>query len=268
MNPKESIQIVSDTVKTVKTDSLAMIDSIKTHDSLLNDTINRIISIPRGYLGKSIPSHPQSEHWVFGTLIVLFILLVLSSTRSTGFFSDTLKTYFQVKDRSSIFSKTTISDFRYRFFIILFSIGVIGLYAYLLLYIPNTDFTLLKYTYFLGITAAYFILKIGLLNLVGYVFTDTRNQKLVKDAYFDVILLLGVTLFPLLIINIYSDATLSNVTQFISLIVCTLALVLIIIKLMQIFLHKAVAIFYILLYLCTLEILPLIALCWVYTLIV
>ena len=268
MNTLDSIQIASDTINTIKLDSLAKIDSIRVHDSILADSIKSIVAIPRGYLGKAIPSHPQTEQWVFGTLIILFILLVLSSTRSTALFTDTIKTFFQVKDRSSIFSKTTISDFRYRFFTILFSIGVISLYSYLLLYNPNTDFTLTKYSYFIGVTSAYFIIKLLLINLVGYVFTDSRNLKLVKESYFDVILLMGIALFPLMVIYIYSDATLNNSTQLISLIICVLSFLLIIAKLFQIFLHKVVATFYIMLYLCTLEILPLIALYWAYTVII
>lgn len=268
MNTIDSIQIASDTINTIKLDSLAKIDSIRVHDSIITDSIKSIVAIPRGYIGKAIPSHPQTEQWVFATLIILFILLVLSSTRSTALFTDTIKTFFQVKDRSSIFSKTTISDFRYRFFTILFSIGVIGLYAYLLLYNPNTDFTLTKYSYFIGVTSAFFIIKLLLINLVGYVFTDSRNLKLVKESYFDVILLMGIALFPLMIIHIYSDVTLNNSTQLISLIICILSFLLIIAKLFQIFLHKVVATFYIMLYLCTLEILPLIALYWAYTVII
>ena len=268
MNSIDSIQIASDTINTIKLDSLAKTDSIRIHDSIIADSIKSIIAIPRGYLGKAIPSHPQTEQWVFATLIILFILLVLSSTRSTALFTDTIKTFFQVKDRSSIFSKTTISDFRYRFFTILFSIGVISLYAYLLLYNPNTNFTLAKYSYFIGVTSAFFIIKLFIINIIGYVFTDTRNLKLVKESYFDVLLLLGIALFPLMIIYIYSEATLNNTTELISLIVFILSLILIIAKLFQIFLHKVVATFYIMLYLCTLEILPLIALYWAYTVII
>jgi len=249
-------------------DSIAMIDSISVSDSILADTFKTIVKIPRGHVGFILPSHPQNESWVFVSLTVLFLLFVFSSTRSGGLISETIKTFFQVKERSSIFSKTTISDFRVRFFMVMFTIGVASLLSYLILYDPATSFELSKYGLFFAATIIFVIAKLVFLNLAGFVFIDVKNLKMLKESYFDIIALLGISLFPLLIFYIYSSPAFNNATEIISYVVVAIGYVLLTIKLFQIFLHKLVATFYILLYLCTLEFLPLMALFWVYNYII
>ena len=261
MHAKDSLQIVTDTLQPLASDSLAILDSATLADSLLHPIVKTVVVLPpRGYVGIPIPSSPVNEHWVFGVITVLFLFLVISHSRSTNLLSNTLRTFFQVKDRSSIFSKTTISDFRYQFFMMLFSIGVFSLTAYLFYYDGASEFSFVSYLKYVALTSLFFLIKIALLNIVGYVFTDTRNQKLVKEGYFDVMLMLGITLFPVMIVHVYAKSPLTTITEIGSQVLLTIAFVLLVIKLFQIFLQELAASFYILLYLCTLEILPLIAL--------
>ena len=142
----------------------------------------------------------------------------------------------------------------------LFSIGVFSLTAYLFYYDGASEFSFVSYLKYVALTSLFFLIKIALLNIVGYVFTDTRNQKLVKEGYFDVMLMLGITLFPVMIVHVYAKSPLTTITEIGSQVLLTIAFVLLVIKLFQIFLQELAASFYILLYLCTLEILPLIAL--------
>lgn len=230
--------------------------------------IKPIFHLQSGIEGKSFPSLPQTENWVFVTLILLFFLFVVSISQSPGLIMETAKSFFQIKERSSIFSKATISDFRFRFFLIVFSVGTLSLYVYLQIHGNSTEFSIKEYTYFLLFTGVFFWIKSLLIDLLGYVFFDTKSLKIAKTSYFNVIYFLGVLLFPLLIIHIYVPVFLLVATEIISLIVCLIGCILVTIKLFQIFSHKIVASFYIMLYLCTLEILPLIALFRVYYLIV
>jgi hypothetical protein len=189
---------------------------------------------------------------------------VFSISRSAGFIAETAKNFFQVKERSSIFSKATVNDFRFRFYFILFSISVLSFYAYLVFYNPITNFSLLTYCYFLVATGIFFILKSLVFDLIGYVFLSPQILKMGKDSYFNIISIFGIAMFPLIILQIYIPGNYYNLIGLICLIVSVSAVILVIIKLFQIFFHKIVASFYILLYLCTLEILPLIALYRVY----
>jgi len=292
----ESIHAISTTVPEkhsllLKVDTTLVVDSLKSvahvpignfnipylfhqnAESVMDSTmmfkiIKPILHFQSGIEGKPFPSLPQTENWVFGALIFLFFLFVVSISQSPGLIMETVKSFFQIKERSSIFSKATISDFRFRFFLIVFSIGTLSLYAYIQIHGNSSGFSMKEYSYFLLLTGIFFCIKSLLIDLLGYVFFDTKSLKIAKTSYFNVISFLGILLFPLLIIHIYVPDFLLGATEIISLIVCLIGCILVIIKLFQIFSHKIVASFYIMLYLCTLEILPLIALFRVYYLIV
>ena len=258
--PTESHQAIPHIFLTTKTDS---IDSTTVHD-----TIRAVIQIPRGHDGILHPALPQTENWVFVTILVLFLLLVFSISRSRGMLNEIIRNFFQVKERTSIFSKATINDFRFRFFLVLFSIVVLSLYAYLGLNGFKNLISFTGFSYFLIVFLIYFGIKLLLINLIGIVFFDKTNLKMAKDSYFDVLSFLGITIFPLLILNIYGPGFLSHLTVIFSIMACIIALVLIIIKLFQIFFNKIATSFYILLYLCTLEIVPLLIMYKVYKLFV
>lgn len=268
----DTIKGIIDSAKVLTTDTLPKLDSLVKADSIATvDTIKAVVHVapvPTGFVGIPLPSLPQTDGWIFGILLLLFLLFVLSTSQSPGIIFETIKTFFQVKERSSIFSKKTIVDFRFRFFLILFSIGIFSLYAYLVIQNPSTLFSIEKYGYFLLITTVFLGLKSVLFDIMGYVFLEPKSYKMAKASYFNVFSFIGIAIFPLLILRIYTPYFLNNLPDIISLFICLIGYILIIIKLFQIFFHKTVASFYILLYLCTLEFLPLIALYRVYQLIV
>jgi len=260
----DTIQTLSDSTK-VFPDSLARLDSLAKVDSLnVVDSLKAIAQIPRGFIGIPHPSLPQTESWVFLALLGFFFLFVYAVSQSSGYITETVKTFFQVKERSSIFSKATVNDFRFRFFLIIFTIGVLSLFAYLTFYKPGSPFLLKEYGCFFLATTLFVILKYLFFNLVGYIFLSPVSLKMAKESYLNVVLFLGILLYPLLILQIYIPNHYAGFTEIASLSVCLIACILVIIKLFQIFLHKFVASFYILLYLCTLEILPLVLLYQVY----
>jgi len=291
----ESIRVLTNTLPekhhaVMKADTTSVVDTLKsviqlpsghfdipylfhTHaqqyvdSSMMFESFKSLVRVPHGFEGLSIPSLPQTENWVFGIVVFLFFLFVFSISKSYGTIPETIKTFFQVKERSSIFSNATINDFRVRFFLLIFSTGVLSLYAYLILNGSNSAFSIIVYGYFLIVTSLFLVFKSIIIDLLGYVFIDPRNLKMAKTSYFNIISFWGIALYPLLIFKIYAPVYLQNTIKIISLIICLIGCILIIIKLFQIFLDKIVASFYILLYLCTLEFLPLLVLFRVYNLI-
>jgi len=262
----DSIHILSDSAlfadSLLRADSLQRADSIMRVDSIMRaDSIAladslRLAKLTRGFEGIPHPSFPESESWVFGTILFLFIMLVVSFLRSSGWFYESVRTFFQLKDRSSIFSKTTINDFQSRFILILFSVGVLSLYGYILLIPSGKPFEITQYALVLGVTLLFYIFKFLSIEVLGYVFLEKQSLKIARESYFNLLIYLGIVLFPLLIFQIYFPLWLNDYTVYISLVVCVLLFVFLIFKLFQIFFQKAVTSFYLLLYLCTLEILP------------
>jgi hypothetical protein len=250
-------------------DSLAKLDSITTADSLhLADSLTAIIQIPQGFIGIPHPSIPQTENWVFVFLMLLFFLLIYSVSQSSGYISDTIKTFFQIKERSSIFSKATVNDSRFRFLLILFSIFVLSLYVYFFFRKTEKAFTIHEFLLILLATGLFLTLKFFIFNIIGYVFLNRNNLKVAIDSYFNTFSFLGLTLYPLLFLQIYLNDGLASIVNVVNLIVIIIASILVIFKLFQIFFQKILDFFYILLYLCTLEILPLIILIKVYKMII
>ncbi len=235
-------------------------------DSVVVSSNNSVEKLQQGFAGILHPVVPQSESWVFGIIIIFFLILVFSISSSSSLINETIKTFFQVKSRSSIFSKTTINDFRFKFFLILFSIGVLSLYSYILIYPNDTDFSIQGFGLIMSITLLFFVLKSIVISFVGYVFIDTVPLKMAKDSYFNTLSFLGIVLFPILVFRIYTPFNIIEILDYISFFSVFLAYIFVTIKLFQIFYQKTVAFFYIFLYLCTLEFLPLIALYLVYKL--
>jgi len=263
----DTIHTINNSIKALP-DSLARLDSLAKADSLsVVDSLKAVALIPHGFVGIPHPSFPQNESWVFAVLFILFFLFVYAISQSSGFISETIKTFFQVKERSSIFSKVTVNDFRFKFFINIFSVGVLSFYAYLVLFREGSHFILKEYCFFYLLTGLFLILKSFIFNLIGYIFLSPLSLKMAKDSYFNIVSFLGIVLYPLLILQIYISNNYANIIEKISLGFCIVACILVIIKLFQIFFQKIVASFYILLYLCTLEFLPLMALYLVYKLV-
>jgi hypothetical protein len=263
--------IQQDTIKAVIADSLqndstALVDSLQKKDSLSQHIDTVIEVIEKRFDGILHPSFPQTENWVFVVLLVLFLLLMYSIVRSHGWLLESIRTFFQVKERSSIFSTAAVNNFQSKALLQIFSTGVLSLYVYLAFWTPPAAFSVVIWLKFLVVTAVFLFLKYVSFRLLGYVFFDNKTMKHAETAYFNILFYLGIVIFPLLILEVYTSSVIQSFIPLVVLFVSILGAILVIIKLFQIFFHKIVAIFYILLYLCTLEILPLIILFSVYKL--
>ncbi len=222
-----------------------------------------------GYDGLAPVLYPQNQNWVFILLAGLFLLFVFAVRMTPGFFSEDIKTLFRVKERSSIFSNSTANDSRFYILFIIFSFCVISLYAYFILYDPAPDnpFVFKKFLYFLLATVSFFLFKFLSISLLGYVFFDPKVMVVAKKNFMYLVVLTGIVLFGLLVMNIYAIPSVVKIVEIVLLGVLISLCIFVVFKLFQIFLSKLLDSFYILLYLCTLEILPVVALFRVYQLI-
>ena len=245
-------------------------------DSLLSDSVKLNVDTIQVYSevislrhdGALISSLPCNESWVFGLLVGLFFLLIIAVRFSSELLIEEVRSVFKVKERTSIFSNITASTSRFRYVYVFFALCVFALYAYVIYYEPATnDFSFIKYLYFLGALVAWFVLKYLSIELLGYVFFDKKVIDIAEKSYSSFISLLGIILFPLLIIYIYSAPETGHIITYISLAACAVIVVLAILKLFQLFFSKLLDFVYILLYLCTLEILPVLALFQVFDII-
>lgn len=233
---------------------------------LAPDTV--IAHVLRGFEGIAHVVHPSSADWVFLVLFAQFILLCIVFARSYGWVLGTIASFFKVKERESLFSKSTIIDVQSRFILLFFALSVYSFFIIFALLPPTIDFGFKLYGAIIGVSIVFMLFKYLTSLIIGYVFTaavDTRNaQKGFADAFN----LLAVALYPLLLFSFYSDFGDHHYIRILTAIMLAVAYLLFVIKLFQIFYHKIVTSFYILLYLCTLEIVPLIVLFEVYKIVI
>lgn len=262
MPQQDTISSIIDTVVNLQKDTIINPDSVTLSDTIMTGNVPNITF--NGFEGISHPSLPANENWVFITLLVLLSLSVISVLRSSGWLTNSMKDFFKVKERVSIFNKSTVSDFQSRSLLILFSIGIFSLYSFLMLHSDISNFQFDIFLRILGVTAGFFLIKFITIKIIGYVFIHPSKQKLGLESYFNVLTYLSFALFPLLVIQIYSPENLRYYISLFGVFLCILASLVYIIKLFLIFFDNFVATFYILLYLCTLEILPVVLLIYSY----
>lgn len=251
--------LLGDSVNSFSADSIA-------HNS---DMVFATVHCVEDFTAVPFISLPQTENWVFGVLVGLFFLLILSIKLYPSLLYEEIRTVFRAKERSSIFSNPEGRDTRTRILYLAFVICVFSLYAYFFMFKYSTkDFTFLRYLYFVLVTGGFFLLKYFVIRLLCYVFFDKKVLLLTINSYFNLLIFFGIFLFPLLIFNIYAISPIADVVEIIGVTIAVVIALLVVLKLIQIFFSKLLDFFYILLYLCTLEILPILALFQVYKIIV
>lgn len=267
MIQQDTTNLISDSLSAMQADSLSKMDSLARVDSLYKlDSLRLALAKPTGFSGLSHPSLPVSENWVFIALVSLFVLLIISIINNPVWIRESVRTFFQVNERSSYYLKNSSSQFQTRFLLLIFNSGVFSLYSLFLYFEPALGFQITKFFMFYAVMMAFLIFKEGTGRMLAFVFLDKSSFRLMHESYFNTLSYLAITLFPILILQIYFPDNLKVYAATGGLILCIIAAILIIIKLFQIFFHKSISFFYILLYLCTLEILPLMILFEVYRL--
>lgn len=216
------------------------------------------------YEGEPLPALPHTESWIFSVVFMLFLFLIFSVNRSYSWIVDALKNILKVRTRSSIFSKTTVDEYQSRFLLTIFSVGVISLYIYLQFF-PAVGLSLKTYLLLCLAGLLFIFVKELIARLISYTFLEHELFRAASENYYNILSFLGFLLYPLLILKLYFHDGL-NVKLFdvLSVFFSLSALIFIAIKYFQIFYRKILDFFHIMLYLCTLEILPLFGLFQVY----
>ena len=259
---KDSIQYTNDSVSRLNVDSVLSMDSLnQAADSLLHVDSTRVAAtLPSGFEGILHPSAPSTESWVFIAIILLFLLLVSGIVRSAGEFFQNIKAFFSKKESVSLLLTPTVNIAQFHIFITLFSISVIALFVYELFFSEVVRFEIKTFVLLFGITAGYYILKHILFDIAGYTFFNRKITKTYKKMYFSLINVLTVALFPVLILYTYQPLSWQESLEIITACLAAIFYMFLIMKLFQIFYSKPLDLFYIILYLCTLEIIPILVL--------
>jgi hypothetical protein len=259
--------IATDTIPFLIPQKIAPMDTLwgKHGDNiyLRTQSLRSVVVCPSGFEGKVIHSGLFSYNVSSGIFLVIAFLYAFLLPRAAKILRDGVRVLFRKKEgRNSLFEdELKAVEVRYRIMLVL--LGVLGLIVFLFPFveqlIPNENtFTALVVllSIFLGI-AVFLGLKWLLFKLLEYVFFfSDKHVSQFRRSYFSVIFGLGLCLLPLVTAQSFVSFGLSRMFDVISLILCVVSVFLIVYKIIQLFWNWRDSFFYILLYLCTLEILP------------
>jgi hypothetical protein len=239
----------------MRTDSLSKDSLTIVPDSARMDSLKTIVSDTR-HEGIALKNNPEHNNWVFSILLIFFLIFVYAINKSYNWLTDGITNFFKIRSRNSLFTKTSLLDYPSRILLVFITTGLFTLYLYL--HFNNSDnFDITHYLIFLGIGTAFIILKKLIIDIAGYIFFEPEITRNANESYFNLYIFNGLLFFPVIVGSIYTD-NYQDVNTFdkIALILVVLWFILMTFKLFQIFYHKILDFFYIMLYLCTLEILP------------
>lgn len=250
-----------DSLSRIKQDSLLMLDSLRSDSLAVADSLKMALPVPpSGMEGILHPSSPSYESWVFVVLGVLTFFLVTGIIQSAGMLVQNFKSFFSRKDLVNLIVNPTANIAQFQLFITIFTLCVFALLAYEIAYQFPEKFKLATFGIFSLIFLGYYILKHILFEMVGNTFFDRKTTKSYKNMYFGMLNVLAIFLFPVLIFYTYQPESWYQPLIISAIVLVGIFYIILIIKLFQIFYIKLLAFFYIFLYLCTLEILPILIL--------
>ncbi len=213
-----------------------------------------------------IESQP-SPHPAVGSLLMLLlvgctVLLAFNHRTCRRFATSFLQSLLITRRRSNSFDDTTAGESR----IMLMMMGLTCLLEGIVLYIAagrshDTQLTLhgstqLALAAAIGVTTAYYFFQTVAYNTVGYVFASTEDRRLFVRAFHSSQTLLGVTLLIPTMVMLFYPATTFAMIAIAAVLYFTARITFIWVG-FRIFYNNFASLLYFILYLCTLEIVPL-----------
>lgn len=262
MTPSDSISLIERPAEEMKVDLPQYYkEGFFSKDSLFHPELE---GGRYGTMGDPIPYNVRGDDVITSLLLVFFVLAVIAYSNIRGFFTRQVKNFFYMPHEGVTTMTETATEARFQVFIVfLTSLMFSALYYFYSLHYNGDTYNLSSQYYliliFWAVFLLYFMAKIGLYTLINNVFFDgKRNGQWIKSLFF-IISVEGLLAFPAVVMGPYFDLPISNVEIYI-------ATVLILVKLMTfykcyiIFFRQNVVSMQIILYLCALEIMPLMAL--------
>ncbi len=220
--------------------------------------------LSQGMSGIPLPYDLRSDWMVTGILLVCFILVSHILSKGKKHLLQKFKSFTSKKERPSLFDESTSSDARYTLVLIIQTcvLSSLCIYNYFSEQAPQlfsqVPHHVLLGTY-LGFTLAYFVIKWTLYNCINWIFFDKKNNTMWMEAYVNIIIGAGFLLFPLVLLIIYFNLS-SQIALYFTGFLLIFSKILLFYKSVNNFFHKIDGTFHLILYFCTLEVIPILVL--------
>ncbi len=210
--------------------------------------------------GESLPYLLRAD-WMI--TVLLFLCLVLVSyvfSHGRKHLLAQLKGFVAHRERGSLFDDATTEDVRYTFLLILHTCVLLGLciYNYFANALPRLFDVYSHYVlllFFVGCMVLLFFLKCLAYAFVNWVFFDKIRNSVWMASYYNVTIWTGFLLLPVILLIVYFDLSFQSSLYLVGT-VLFFAKITLFFKCFSNFFNNFYGSFHLILYLCTLEILP------------
>ncbi len=225
----------------------------------LKDLHESIIAIPEGFPSELIPNTPINNSVTLSIVLILFLLFAFTFTKGIKYLGRVLRTLLNIKERQSILGDTTVRETQLRTVLLSMTFISEGFFIFMALSrfapIPPLSIamgmsggTLVAFTF-------YYFQK-WIYKFVGVLFTDPIRTHKWLEGFVSIQYLIGIPLSFVVLISIFIPAW-STGFLVVAAILYILTRILFIYKGFKIFYCNIIDLFYFIVYLCALEIVPL-----------
>lgn len=216
-----------------------------------------------GILGDPAPYSVSNDNVVAGTLLVCFALVMIASSMSSDFIVRQIKGLFHRPYRRTNVGETG-HEVRFQVFLVVQTALLLSITYYLFTRSENggnyiVDSQLLVVGIFFAIFLGYFLIKKLLYSVVNWVYFDRKSNQQWSQLTLFVVSAEGVLILPAVLLMIYFGLSAQYTLIYVAAIVGLVKLLLFY-QGYVIFFKRTAASLQIILYFCTLELMPLIAL--------
>ena len=217
-----------------------------------------------GMAGDPVPYTMRSDDIMAGVLIVCFILAVTAFARSRQAILQQLRDFFYIPRSDKTSSSESTGNLFFHVFLSIQTclLLAIAYYFYTTNYVADTfvvDEPYLLTAIFFGLFVAYFFGKMMVYKLVNLIFFRSKKSKQWTWTFAFITALEGIALFPAVILQVYYNLPPQNVVYYF-IFILILTKILTFYKCWVIFFRQIGVFLQIILYLCALEIVPLLSL--------
>ncbi len=256
--PAEKEEVVVADVTPVAKDSLIAQNDTLANDSLASDSIafipvekpvikREIISID----GKEKPETVGNMWWYHPILLVLFIAyVIIIRDRKKAILSEWLS-FIKPNTDGSIFGFQWLQNSKYKFFLSVLGVITLSLYLFLANSVPISG----CWIFFLAVTV-FIVGKKIMLALLEYIYFEGANVASMSQAFMVMVRQAGLMLVPSVLGLSFAPETYRHFFVYLGIFIVGVAILAFNFKVIVNFLRGITSIFYLILYLCTLEVIP------------
>ena len=218
-----------------------------------------------GVAGDPIPYTTQHDDVITTLLLLLFVLATIAFSNTRQFIVRQTKHFFNTSREGLTEITETSMEIRFQIFLTVLTSLLLAIlfYFYTLNFIGETFLLGSQYhliAIYLGLVLAYFLIKTLLYTVVNNTFFDSKKNRQWMKSFLYITFIEGALLFPLVVIWTYFDISIQNAVIYV-LVIFLIVKILNLFKCFLIFFRQNVVKLQIILYFCTLEIIPM-ALLW------